>query len=289
MCTGNAIQVELNGGLGNQLFQWASGANLASMHRKHLELQTFRLIHRRLEITPELVKKVWSNTSIKKSVFSTAPNYPGSKKIHDFKVKQKNYKKGFYEEKDFRFHEIQLINRNLYLRGYFQSWKYFEEHIPSIRRAISEFQSENPVYLKFLHELESEQWVAIHLRRGDYLNNQGTHVITSKSYYADAIKSLAASNQNLPKIIFTDSPEYVNQVIPKHDLVISVAEELTPMENLILMSKAEALIGANSTFSWWAGLAMDESKRKIFPSKWFTTATNLSDLLLPDWEQIANE
>ena len=91
MCTGNAIQVELNGGLGNQLFQWASGANLASMHRKHLELQTFRLIHRRLEITPELVKKVWSNTSIKKSVFSTAPNYPGSKKIHDFKVKQKNY------------------------------------------------------------------------------------------------------------------------------------------------------------------------------------------------------
>jgi hypothetical protein len=235
------------------------------------------------------VKKVWADTSIKVSTLGTSLDHLGAQIVHDFKVKHRIYKKGFYEEKDFGFHEIPYNDRNLYLRGYFQSWRYFEQHIPLMRTAINEFQSDNNVYLKFLHELQSEQWVAIHLRRGDYLNNQKIYEITSSKYYSNAIKNLTSSNQDFLKVIFTDSPEYVNQVIPKHDLVISIAEELTPMENLILMSKAHALIGANSTFSWWAGLAMDENKRKIFPSKWFTAETNLSDLLLPNWEQMANE
>jgi hypothetical protein len=285
----NRIQVELNGGLGNQLFQWASGVNLAIEHQRNLELHTFRLTQRKLGITLEIANRVWPNTSIKDSALNAFTEYPGAKRVHECKVKRKIYKRGYYQEKDFSYNEIPVENKNLYLRGYFQSWKYFEQHIPLMRSTISDFQSENPVYRNLLEQIQSEQWIAIHLRRGDYIHNQEIYATTSKKFYSNAIRNLTASNQNLHSVIFTDSPEYVTELVPSHDLVISIAEDLTPMENLILMSKAQALIGANSTFSWWAGLIMDENKRKIFPSKWFTAEKNVSDLLLPTWEKMEND
>jgi hypothetical protein len=60
---------------------------------------------------------------------------------------------------------------------------------------------------------------------------------------------------------------------------------VSPAENLVLMSICKGLIGANSSLSLWAGLAMDDVDAvRIFPRPWFTTKDlDTRDLLPPSF------
>jgi hypothetical protein len=283
------VQVELNGGLGNQLFQWAAGASLAINHQIPLELHTYRLRDRRLELGSDLLQTIWRETAIKDSVFQKSFSSLKIEKIGSLETKSKSSSKIFFEQVGYNYAPIPMSNRKIFLRGYFQSWKYFEDQIPSFRSALSQFRSSNQEFMQLQSTLEREPWVAVHLRRGDYLFHKATFSIIGKEYYEKALKKIYSTCGVLRVVVFTDSPEFVDEVLPNHDLVISNTAQLSSMENMILMSNANALIGANSTFSWWAGLTMDEDKIKIFPKNWFNDKISIEDLLLPEWDCLSDE
>jgi hypothetical protein len=283
------VQVELNGGLGNQLFQWATGASLAINHQVPLELHTYRLRDCRLELSNDLLEKIWQKTSIKNSVSQSIFSSLKIERITSLEIKSRSILKFFFEEEGYNYAPIPMSNRKIFLRGYFQSWKYFEDQIPSFRSALSQFRSSNQEFMQLQSTLEREPWVAVHLRRGDYLFHKATFSIIGKEYYEKALQKIYSTCGVLRVVVFTDSPEFVTEVIPNHDLVISNTAQLSSMENMILMSNANALIGANSTFSWWAGLTMDEDNIKIFPQNWFNNKVSVNDLLLPAWKCLSDE
>lgn len=192
---------------------------------------------------------------------------------------------------DSRIQEISIGTR---LLGYFQSWKYFQSISDELRADILKqapksdwFQTEQ----RLLQELEP--WIALHVRRGDYLatNNAQHHGLTGRDYYETAIKSIESKLGPCNLVLFSDEPSAAAELISTiHPItrVTKAPNDSHPMESIVLMSQANAIITANSSFSWWAAwLANLEPKLTFTPDPWFASAGNDErDLCPPQWVRL---
>jgi len=119
-------------------------------------------------------------------------------------------------------------------------------------------------------------YVAIHIRGGDYIRNKETskfHGILSSDYYKKAIKIFMEKLKGSKFFVFTDDAEYANTILNelKINYVLVDQYNLADYEELILMSNFKNFIIANSSFSWWGAWLSDyEDKIVIAPSVWFT-------------------
>ena len=124
------IVVELQGGMGNQMFQYALGRHLAIINNTRLYLDTCYLNDRRpkkgftfrtydldifnieAEIAPRAISKKYG---LHKSIF---------RKLFNLVIEPKPLR--FISEKKFTFNAALLnLKDNIYLNGYWQSEKYF--------------------------------------------------------------------------------------------------------------------------------------------------------------------
>lgn len=145
---------------------------------------------------------------------------------------------------------VDNIPDNVSLQGHMQSEKYFKHCEETIK-----------YYFKFKHETkEKRNTVAVHFRGGDY--GGGYHPTCSKEYYKNAYDLF---DEGFTFLLFTDDPERAAAVIPfEYELV----NEPHPMRALELMTRCDAHIIANSTFSWW-GAWLANSRQVIAPAVWF--------------------
>jgi hypothetical protein len=160
----------------------------------------------------------------------------------------------FYQEPHFHYSEIPTYITELTLHGYFQSEKYFSEYKDEIK---SEFTLLNP---KFDDESLPE-FIALHVRRGDYLDLQYVHPVCTVEYYEKALNLLP----NLPVYVFSDDIDWCKQTFTDDRFSFFNGNFIEDFE---LMSKGSYHIIANSSFSWWAAWLSD-SKKVIAPTNWF--------------------
>jgi hypothetical protein len=115
--------------------------------------------------------------------------------------------------------------------------------------------------------------VAVHVRRTDYLNLGHIYNVVEKNYYLDAINSLRESNQKIDLHLFSDDPEGAMQWLGeeiKFQKVITQPLGIPNGEILRFMSTYKSIIGANSTFSWWAaflGKMRNKEIQIVLPKK----------------------
>jgi hypothetical protein len=106
-------------------------------------------------------------------------------------------------------------------------------------------------FCRFQSELNSG-FHAMHIRGGDFTKQRKIYPIIPEEYYLAAL----SKSKNLPMVIFTDDLEFVNrnyaEVLAKATRIIGVREKLSSVETIALMSLAQVLTTANSTFSTWA-------------------------------------
>lgn len=104
--------------------------------------------------------------------------------------------------------------------------------------------------------------VAIHVRRGDYVNNPFYVDLTNTTYYDEAIKQFPEEQF----LVFSDDIGWCREYFKDYDF--DYCEEEDPVKALNLMAGCKAVIMANSSFSWWAAYL---SKGKVIaPSAWYT-------------------
>lgn len=180
---------------------------------------------------------------------------------------------------------------NLRITGYFQSWKYFSKIAEEVRNSITEVRdpsgwfSSNPV--KRL--VGDQDWIAIHIRLGNYLSDSDMGVLTDDYYYRAAEELNRYFPKSAPRIVFTDSPEELHHypsVLAAPNLhILRTPSESRPIETLLLMSEASALVLGNSTFSWWAGFLRDGGSRPVFvPKPWHARPSlDSPDFVLQNW------
>lgn len=283
------ITVKIQGGLGNQIFQYAAGRALSKKTSQKLCLDisdysirtnTDKFTARKFDLDKLNIKAIKTEKSVKKlSVLTRFKN----------KLTGLNY----FHEKGMNYNEnFEFLNGNIYLEGYFQSEKYFRE----IRKdLLHEINNENVKTTEFLHyknEMNKTHSVAVHIRRGDYASNayiQSVHGTCSPEYYFNAFKKMEESGKDIRYYFFSDEPEWAMNHLAKDRNVtmVSLKQKDAHIAEMLLQAESKSNIIANSSFSWWgAWLNNHPEKMVIAPSKWYVDTvknSQTSDLLPETW------
>lgn len=260
-----SITVEMQGGLGNQLFGWAAGYALSKRLGLNLTLDISNLISRPYELD---AFKLSENIAISKNKRLSTPRLLSKRSV--------------FTETSFRYdRDFEEIKRPKLIKGYFQSWKYFHSSREAIRSQLS-LKEESEDLRRLLEIVGEYRVLAVHVRRGDYVGLSNYHGLTSDGYFKNAIE-LMENFSNFEKImVFSDDIESARRMLPEANYFISSKELNSSPETITLMSRCESLIGSNSSFSWWAGfLTNDDSALRIFPRPWFANESLDSRDLLP--------
>jgi hypothetical protein len=160
------------------------------------------------------------------------------------------------------------------LFGYFQTPLYFEGIANAFRNEIKGLLTQgagSSCPLSIFERLSSPTSVAVHVRRGDYLNHPVFRVC-DESYYRKAMDEMRARVPGAHFFIFSDDPEWCQNTFREADTeVVDSGEAATnPLHDLYLMSKASHHIIANSTYSWWAAwIGENPGQQVIMPDRWY--------------------
>lgn len=264
------IIARLKGGLGNQLFIYASARGIASKHNIPLKFDAVsgskRDFYRRGK--PSLHH---FNTNIETaSLYQCCERVFGrirrglSRNI----CKYLRFKYRFYieePEKIKRFDERLLNNKpicDVYLDGYWQSEKYFKHIEAEIRQELVIGTSHDAENIALAEKIRNENAVCVHARRlhgvGNVANPQPLPLIRSlgMNYYRNAINYIVKRVKNPVFFFFSDYPSWLQENIKiGHPVVFvthnSVVGETKNYEDLWLMTQCKHYIIADSTFSWW--------------------------------------
>ena len=179
-----------------------------------------------------------------------------------------------YQEQSFEFEQF-TIPDDTSIDGYFQSYKYFKDFKQEI---LNDFKFKDKILSKCQEEISQYiNPVAIHIRRGDYVNHPGFWNITP-DYIQEALSYF--SNNEYTFLIFSDDIEWCKQIFPEGVVFI----EGNQFEDLCLMSLCDHNVISNSSYSWWgAWLNKNENKKIISPKNWFIPAKPLDDLYPKTW------
>lgn len=277
--------MKLSGGLGNQLFQYATGRRLSHALNTKLKLD--------IRSYPDSYGRKYYLDCFNVNAQLADEN---DLRFFEYGFGQKflnrlplNIFSKIVKEKSLSFEKKILdLSDGKYLDGYWQSEKYFKDIESIIRKDITlkpEFSINNSDIFNLISHTNS---VSLHVRRADYAQNKKTnsvHGTCSKEYYEKAINKFSKI-ENLNIFIFSDDIAWAKQNIqPRfaHHYVDHGAEK--GYIDLVLMSHCQHHIIANSTFSWWGAWLNDNpNKIVIAPNPWFRDKTrNDKDIIPVDW------
>lgn len=117
--------------------------------------------------------------------------------------------------------------------------------------------------------------IGIHVRRGDYQSDPRVarvHDVVDPDYYRRAIDALGSEARERPILLFSNEP---TRVLAEGWLppTARAAPAGSDIDHLRLMAGCAHLIGANSTFAWWAGWLGERPGRTVtVPARWWSDA-----------------
>ncbi|RIK37863.1 MAG: hypothetical protein DCC58_17440 [Chloroflexi bacterium] len=157
--------------------------------------------------------------------------------------------------------------------GYFQTELYFAEFADEVRQMFTLRATPHTEQWQQWFAAQTTDVVAMHVRRGDYLNLPDKHTNLHGSDYYQRADALMGRLLNRPYVVLVFSDDIpwcrANPYFPADRRVeyVSGNDQFT---DLYLLSLCDHHIIANSSFSWWgAWLAQREDQQVIAPSTWF--------------------
>jgi Glycosyl transferase family 11 len=291
------ITVLLNGGLGNQLFQYATGRALSLKHGVDLFLDL------------SLLNRPASGDTLRNFELGAFSCYDSLNVVDLMRKPCGNFRAAFnrillsagirikgqdvFKELGCSYNP--LIHRapaECIIEGFWQSERYFS-HIKDLLLKELSLKAPSHNWTEAVGNLPFCS-AAVHIRRGDYISNPvaaGFHGVCSQEYYRAAVDLVRQRYPDAVFLVFSDDPSWCRAQL---DLgtEFCLAEDLNlngPAEEMLLMSRCRHQIIANSSFSWWgAWLNSSTDKLVIAPSRWFSEpSVDTSDLVPEGWVRLA--
>ena len=276
------IKVKLTGGLGNQMFQFATGYTIAKKHNVDLSLDLRWFKRRQLHNGFELqrVFDIYSKVSFL--------NNPLSFKSINFNEILNKIDKTFYIFNEPHFHytsNILNIPRRCFLKGYWQSELYFKDCTEDLKKIFNLNRQLDKKNSLIASEIIHNNSISIHIRRGDFLLKKNfDHYVDLSEYYLKAIKESSKIFNNPKYFIFTDDPLWVskNFITNYSYAFVDLNHGVNSFLDMYLMSLCKSNIIANSSFSWWGAWLNNKKDKVVYaPKNWFKDNTICTDNLIP--------
>lgn len=289
----NIFIIKFNGGLGNQMFQWAFARALEAKTgvKTLFDMSFFEKKYARpyeldiFNVPDKSVKNVLTKLHL-------AAMWKLRKKLHG-----KNFfGLNFYCEPHFQYDEnLFNVKPATYIEGFFQSEKYFVDIKDKI---CADFQFNNQPdeeNQKLIEKIGATNSISLHIRRGDYVQKkryQNLYANCSLDYYKRGVEHISKNVKNPVLFIFSDDIEWVkeNLNLPYESVYVSHNPGAKSYEDMRLMSLCKHNVIANSSFSWWgAWLNNNENKIVIAPQKWFNDENIVqADVIPQSWIRLDN-
>lgn len=273
--------VRLIGGLGNKLFQYAVGKQLSVKNKIPLKIDLscyqdgqergYKLHYFNIE------DPIASQAEVDKflNIWESKALYAKLYRAYQYSLPK--YKRSYYKEGGYWVYEdvLMKISTPVFLEGFWQHQKYFENLHPQVLQAITLKEAYKPAGYSIISQIEQDDSsVAMHIRRGDYVsdpNNLSFFGVMPVSYYQRAVAHICSKVKNPTFYVFSDDLDWVkdNIKIQEPMLFVDIAGGKKDYLELDTMRKCRHNIIANSSFSWWgAYLNNNPTKIVVAPAQW---------------------
>ena len=278
------ITCNLMGGLGNQIFQIFATISYAIKSKSQFKFMNMES----LGGGSTTVRNTYWKTFFSNMRPFLIPSMPAVSVIRE---------SGFpYNELPVR----EMINKDVLIYGYFQSYKYFQDNYNIICRMVGINKMKEALLLKLnLSNDYMENNISMHFRIGDYKKIQEYHPLATYEYYERSLQYLQTQNptKTFNVLFFCEDVDYDEVAVIINKLTVKfpsynfarASNTLSDWEQMLLMSCCHHNIIANSSFSWWgAYFNAFADKRVCYPSAWFGPAArnDTRDLCPGDWIKI---
>lgn len=282
------IVLGLQGGIGNQLFEWAFAAALRASGRRVLYDAVRCRGDRPLMIGPLLPASDRLAVPVGLALAGATKAALLSDRSWPRLVRQR---RSGYDPS-----VLERLGGTSYLLGYFQSMRYFEGVEPEVRESVRRLVDGmlSPSGRRLADELRADpDRVAVHVRRGDYVSDPraaARHGALGAGYYDRALEHASALGRTR-RVWFSDDLEWVREHLARD------GDQFCPSDatrhdggEIALIASCATRIIANSSFSWWGGwLGAPSSPTHpvIAPSTWFADGHSDAGELVPrDWVRL---
>jgi len=284
--------VNIIGGLGNQMFQYALvvaleqkfeepvyvDTSLFDTYHVHNGLEIERIFGIRLKRAPE-------------SELRRLTHYTDNFKLRRLYRKLLPPKKSeCLEAKDYTFNNSVLtLDTDRYYDGYWQNHQYFSTVAEELKHTFKFILPVDARNATLLHSIRSSSCaISLHVRRGDYLKSSKYTGLCGLDYYARAIDEIKRKFNDATFFIFSDDIQWCrNNLQPQlgssEQVYVDWNSGTESYMDMRLMSECHHNIIANSSFSWWAAWLNPHSDRIVIaPEKWTNTKIKFK-IQMPDW------
>jgi hypothetical protein len=290
------IIVRLEGGLGNQMFQYALGRAIAIRNGTTLRFDLKEVAADTARTYSLPVWRIMGEPASRKDMLRMRVLDQVSRMLHP---SVPYYKHPVIIEREFTFDgKLLEAKPDCYLLGFWQSEKYFNAVAEQIRVDFTPRNEISAASRAVEREIlaSGNRSVFLHIRRADYVHhlpNLLAHGSCSMEYYVRAAEHVAQQVRDPQFFAFSDEPEWVrdNLHLPYRTTIVShnkpgnrshVGSE---HEDLWLMSRCRHAVLANSSFSWWGAWLNNQRERIVIaPRSWVgTLKLDTRDLVPERW------
>lgn len=279
----------IDGGLGNQMFQYALAMKLESLGKKvKIDVTKYEdhYVHNGFEL--ERIFNIEcshaSNSEIKQL------GYLKMNRWTELLRKTPFGKKTIYNNESYEFDDSVFLKENCYLEGYWQSEQYFSDIKEQVLKAYQFPKLDTEQLNSYAKEMTETCSVSVHIRRGDYLQYTYLQNICTMEYYKRAMQFF---RERFPTdvmfYIFTNDFEWAEENFKSEDCrFVKGNTGVDSYRDMQLMSLCKHNIVANSSFSWWgAWLNQNPEKIVLAPERWINNTDDKSVDVVPEsWIKI---
>jgi hypothetical protein len=290
------IIIQLTGGLGNQMFQYAAGRYLSMKYKTPLTLDLSFLLDR----SP---RKNFVFRDYNLDIFQIDPNITSQNNFINFGIKAHKIQRLFHivRQKINNKHPVYVresengfdvkffsIPSHAYLEGYWQSEEYFKEIVPTIRKDFTFRSVLDKNAAELAKTILSVNSVCVFVRRKEYVSIPRInlhHGVCEEAYFNASVQRMSETINGMNLFIFSDDIEWCRSTL-RYDFPCTIVDHSFAGDQygqyLHLMSLCRHFIIANSSYGWWgAWLNNDPNKIVIAPKQWYKNPKMDTSHLLP--------
>ena len=222
------VIIQLAGGLGNQMFQYALYLQFQNLHKevKIDDVAGFKEDEKRdLALTPFGITYEKADQKEIEVMLDASLRF-----WHRVRRKLFGRRRKSYFEEDKRFRPEIFTWDDIYLEGYWQTEKYFA---PAKKQVLAAFDVDRLLALykdgraagwpelcdrvqAYLREITETQSVSLHIRRGDYLTPENQALfggICTEAYYKEAMRRMREQYPGCRFFLFSNDKAWAREII----------------------------------------------------------------------------